>query len=285
MKILGVVILYNPDINKAISNIEKYAAGLSKLIVWNNTQGENIESLKPKFQENQFYEKMLFMGNKGNVGLVEPINIAITKAINEDYDGLLTMDQDTIWTDFNYYIDKISKFGIKGAIFTPSINNLQGDLSKEISIRDEPLINSGTIYSKESLLKIGLMNDVFFTEGLDNEYYFRALKNNIPVFIVSGAIILQNIEDINYYRFPIKIVACRFSAQRLYNITFAIRYIMREFSSDKSVQNYYKWWIRHHYGLKLIIKIVLFEKNKIKKLYMYFKGFIDANKANVIAYK
>lgn len=284
MNIIGVVFLYNPEIEKVISNISKYIDGLSKLIIWDNTPEENESVIRRCFINTPFYHKLIFWGNTGNIGLARPINEAIKFTIKEKYDALLTMDQDTIWTNFNYYISKIEKFGLNGHIFSPCINR-EFSSSEDLIKRKEPLINSGTIYSVEALKIVGQMNETFFTEGMDNEYYFRALYNGIDVFLVPKAVILQNIDDVHYYKFPIKIVACRFSPQRLYGITFGIRYIMREFPYDKKIQDYYKWWIRHHYGIKLLIKILFFEDNKLEKLYMYFKGYIDANNAKIMIIK
>lgn len=281
MNIVGVVFLYKPEIEKVISNISKYIDGLSKLIIWDNTPEEKEADIRRCFTNTSFYNKLVFMGNSGNIGLARPINEAIRITINEKYDALLTMDQDTIWTNFNYYISKIEEFGINNRIFTPCINKEFSSSSEDLIKRKEPLINSGTIYSIEALKSVGFMNEIFFTEGMDNEYYYRALYKGIDVFLVAKAVILQNVEDVHFYNFPIKIVTCRFSPQRLYGITFGIRYIMREFPYDKNIQNYYKWWIRHHYGIKLLFKILFFESNKLEKLYMYFKGIIDANRATI----
>jgi rhamnosyltransferase len=91
LKIAGVVILYHPS-EDVVSNIKTYYDWLDKIYVFDNTKGDSyvkgtLEGLS----------KIEFFQNGDNYGIAKNLNKAVRFAIKENFDWMLTMDQDTIF--------------------------------------------------------------------------------------------------------------------------------------------------------------------------------------------
>ena len=89
-KIAAVVILYNPELS-ILENIKSYIDQVEKLYVVDNSEASN-ESL---IQEIKSFSKIEYIPNKYNIGIAAALNIGARKAIEEGFDYLLTMDQDS----------------------------------------------------------------------------------------------------------------------------------------------------------------------------------------------
>lgn len=300
MNILAAVFLYNPDIEKAISNIERYVDGVSKLIVWNNTPNSNIDAYKGVFKDKPYEHKIIYAGGKGNMGMSKPINFAIKMAIDEEYDCLLTMDQDSVWQNFDYYISQIKRMDFLHNAFEPSINRRKSNTEIE-KIEFDRIINSGMIYGREALKAVGYMNEDFFVEGIDIEYGYRILINeDVKLFRLNNAILSQNVgedDEENMEELPLlarwlckiskkNMLKCKYSAIRLYGLSFSSAVISKEFpgyigeteSRIFSLSRILKY---------IIIPIMLYGSNKeskINRIKSYIKGWLDGNRAVVTSY-
>ncbi|MCL5027439.1 MAG: glycosyltransferase [Bacteroidetes bacterium] len=89
-KIAGVTVLYQPS-EEVILNILSYLNQIDLLYIIDNSEEINIEIID-RIRE---YDRIKILDNYGNVGIAAALNKAARKAIEDDYDFLLTMDQDT----------------------------------------------------------------------------------------------------------------------------------------------------------------------------------------------
>ena len=103
MKTLGIVIFYYPT-DEVWKNIASYIDLLDKLIIWNNTPGNQLDLHFPTWEE-----KIVLMGVGKNLGIGKALNKAILYAKENQYDYLLTMDQDShfVKKDFKLYLKAI----------------------------------------------------------------------------------------------------------------------------------------------------------------------------------
>lgn len=287
IKILGIVFFFNPDLDKAIPNIERYIDYLDKLIVWNNSPNSAFDAYTQAFEHKPYSNKLIFDGGRGNVGMSKPINNAIKKTIDDGYDCLLTMDQDSVWQDFACYIEEIGKRDFLHNAFYPSINFCRGDMDVQ-NIEFDFLINSGMVYGREALREVGLMNEHFFVEGIDTEYGFRIMVNKkVKLFRVNKALLKQNIgesDKINMVvlpswvkwlcnRFNKNIVRCKYDSARLYGIGFSKMVISREFpgyiGNTVKRQLSVKWFVKY-----CLVPILLYShpESKLKRITAYLSG-------------
>jgi rhamnosyltransferase len=276
MKILGIVFLYKPDEKQIIYKIDQYADKLMCLIIYNNTPNMNNEHYRMLFKNSSYFDKIIFMGGRGNDGLSIPINTAIKILLEKNYEYLLTMDQDSEWVNFEDFLnDIVDDDKPLCKIYRP---NLYSVISNKKYIKtNNNLFNSGTLYGRDALKRIGFMNEDFFVEGADIEYGVRAELENISILTVVDAKMKHNLEEIDNFHaviFGRNIPKCKYNKERLYGITFSNIVMAREFPRDvgrKFIKCLFK-----SYGLKtVIIPILLFERNKFSRLYYYFRGVMD----------
>ncbi len=175
INIAGVVILYNPDPQVTIENIRTYIGGVKKLYVYDNSEDKHplIETLLAQLGSSVSYH---FFGS--NEGISKRLNDAANEAIREGYDYLLTMDQDSSFTEgaLDQYlklvqenkIEHVAQFGVNSDPKHLKIS--------DIPVAMDSLITSGTIMDLSVFSKIGGFDENLFIDFVDVEYSLRCVN-------------------------------------------------------------------------------------------------------------
>ena len=102
MNIAGVVILYHPDMELLLANIQSYNTGLKQLYVYDNSDTKTLGIEEALLKLNPSIEYKYFNANEG---IAKRLNQAMDQASLNQYDYLLTMDQDSSFKagDFEKY--------------------------------------------------------------------------------------------------------------------------------------------------------------------------------------
>jgi rhamnosyltransferase len=173
MKIAAVVILYYPP-QDVLSNIKSYYNQVDKIYVFDNTDKETyIKEALIQLPKVEFYH------DYKNEGISKRLNSAAKLAIENNYNWLLTMDQDTCFSNeaiesyfkcFNDYPHKelVSMFG------TEYTNKKSLVLPKCQPEEAENLITSGMLLNLNLFTKIGLFDEKLFIDSVDHDYCIRA---------------------------------------------------------------------------------------------------------------
>jgi rhamnosyltransferase len=187
LKLAGVVIFYHPDKSKTIENIVSYANQLNKLYIFDNSEPSSIEVQKDLANLKIPFE---YITTGTNEGISKRLNEAADKAIQEGFDFLLTMDQDSSFDSgvFDQYLrlvddydkEKVAQFGVNCD-------------PKHIPISDIPfnadsLITSGTILNLAVFQKVGKFDEKLFIDFVDVEYSLRASYMGYQNIIFSNVI-------------------------------------------------------------------------------------------------
>lgn len=264
-KILATIIVYNPDLNLLLTNIKSFIDDIDLLLVWENS------TLPDKEKEiiKQISSSKIFFHNEGeNKGISYPLNYAWLFAQRNEFNYLLTMDQDSIWIGFNSYLNHCLNISKKEkAIFGPNL--LPTEKQHEICIPFDHVITSGCFIAIEILNKIGGYYTNFFVDGIDVELCYRARKNGYNIYQISECQLKQRFGDpqkINLFGF--KFTTNNYSAMRLYNILCNHIIIIRKYGMTKFLCRQ----IFYIYILKFSIKIILGEKDKWNKIKAIYKG-------------
>jgi rhamnosyltransferase len=188
MNIAGVVILYHPDIEQLSDNIQTYLNGLKQLYVYDNSESktpgleEALLKLHPSIQYHYF---------NANEGIAKRLNQAIAQATLNQYDFLLTMDQDSSFKngDFDKYKlsiqssgdSNVAQFGV----------NCQPDFTLP---KDEPeealtLITSGSILNVSLAKHVGPFNEDLFIDFVDAEFSYRVIQNGYINLMFSNIVL------------------------------------------------------------------------------------------------
>lgn len=188
MKIAGVVILYHPDIEQLSDNIQTYLNGLKQLYVYDNSESktpgieEALLKLHPSIQYHYF---------NANEGIANRLNQAIAQATLNQYDFLLTMDQDSSFKDGDFDKYKLSIQSSGDSNVVQFGVNCQPDFTLP---KDEPeealtLITSGSILNLSLTEHIGPFNEDLFIDFVDAEFSYRVIQNGYTNLMFSNILL------------------------------------------------------------------------------------------------
>jgi rhamnosyltransferase len=187
MNIAGVVILYHPDKSNTIENIASYANQLNKLYIFDNSEPSSIEVHKDLAHLKIPIE---YISTGTNEGISSRLNEAAHKAIQEGYDFLLTMDQDSSFEQgtFEQYLrlfdaydkEKVAQFGVNCDPKHIPIST--------IPFNADSLITSGTILNLSVFKHLGNFDEKLFIDFVDVEYSLRASYMGYQNIIFSNVI-------------------------------------------------------------------------------------------------
>ena len=188
MNIAGVVILYHPDMELLLANIQSYNTGLKQLYVYDNSDTKTLGIEEALLKLNPSIEYKYFNANEG---IAKRLNQAIEQASLNRYDFLLTMDQDSSFKagDFEKYKSLIqstaynhaAQFGV----------NCQPDFtqSKEQPEEALTLITSGSILNLSITKNIGSFKEDFFIDFVDAEFSYRVIQNGYINLMFSNIVL------------------------------------------------------------------------------------------------
>ena len=270
MKIAGVVVWYNPT-NEDIKNIDTYLNSLDKLYIVDNSNKSN----------NYNGSKVEYIFNNENIGIAAALNIAAKKAIKENYEWLLTMDQDTkmnneSFKEFEKIVNTMSTAKI--GIITPW-HETKLDTKKPQEKYTYPLevMTSGNFVNLSILKKLNYFDEKLFIDGVDIEYGLRLKKHGYKILQFNNVSIKHNLGNIEYHKFLGKTFMCtNHNYIRQYYMARNYRYI-RDLYLDLEPE-YCNILVKIKGN---IFKITMFEKDKFRKLKYMFKGIKDYKRKKI----
>lgn len=275
-RICCVVVLYNPDKN-VLTNISSYLRPIDKLYVVDNSEHKNDLLIKD-LKENK---KIKYIDNGGNKGIAHALNVGADEAIKDGYDLLLTMDQDSkasedMITLMLECINNLNKIEI-GIISPFHASKFHATSQESGCVEKKMVMTSGNLLSLNAYKKTGPFLEELFLDYVDNEYCLRLQKNGYVVVQASEAILHHNLGELSMHTLLGKNIYC-------YNYP-PIRYYYRTRNVIATNRAYeYIDYLYFKELLKDIIKIMLYEKNKMKKFQHIYFGIVDAIKGKMGKY-
>ncbi len=268
-KIAGVVVLFNPSTD-IYENINSYLDQVEVLFVIDNSETLQHSIIdKIKNQNNIIYKS-----NGKNLGIARALNIGASLAIEQHYDFLLMMDQDSILSSnmisesLQYFTSHpLEKIGVLYPYHVYRNYNTPKEKMeyKEIFVAD----TSGSLLNLEAYRQVGPFLDALFIDYVDFEYCLR-LKlngykiiqlNNVRLFQVLGNMVTRDL-------LALKVSITNHQPWRIY---YRVR--NRILVARKYFVHFPKWslWQMFYPGIELM-KIILFEHKKVAKCRMVVRG-------------
>lgn len=266
MKILIGIVLYNPNLIRLNENIDKIELqGYYPIFVNNGSKniGEIIKILRPHY---------IIINNDKNMGIATALNQILQNALDNNYDWVLTLDQDSVISDnlISIYLDVISgkerlgmvccKIKDRNAVILREENSSQNDNYLE------ECITSGSMVNVEAWRKVGGFDDAMFIDGVDFDFCMMLRKNGWHIFKTFKTFILH---EVGHSR-TIKILGKEYLS--LNHSTFRYFYIVR---------NCIYLGRKHHHilrSLRITVRtywtVIRFERQKYIKLKLMNKGFL-----------
>ena len=270
-KIAAVVVLYNP-MNNVVDNIHSYSSQVQKVIIVDNSDNELSNDIKNHF----LYENYIYIKNETNKGIGYSLNIAAEMSMNMGYEYLLTMDQDSRCSDG--MISKLAecfKTDKSVAICSPfhknKFNTKNPSETKFENVFD--VMTSGNLLSLSAYKIVGKFNEDYFIDYVDVEYCMRINLKELHIIRSNATLMEHNEGDIKEKKLFYKMLyPYNHSVTRFYYKTRNRLYLKKEFY--KLFPEYFnKREIKMYRNT--ILKAILFEKRKLRKLVMIYRGFID----------
>lgn len=207
---------------------------------------------------------LMIDNTNNNIGVAAALNLGLKKAIEEKFDWLLTMDQDSMFEHGALEELKKVAFTAKDNIAIVSPFHLTGKAKrKSIAVEEVRFtMTSGNLVRPG----LGFFEEKLFIDSVDNEYCLRLRKNGYKIIRVNQSVLNHELGTLkkNWLGFSTIV----HPASRRFYITRNLLYVMWK----------YPEFIL--FGLKELTKsfllIVLVEDDKINKLSAMIKGFRSA---------
>lgn len=275
MTLAAVVILYHPDQSSVIQNILTYAKHLQRMYVIDNTETPewNIEEAIKKISNSVYYSDGV------NEGIARRLNQATLYARNDGFTHLLTMDQDSSFSEsvFLNYINSVDAFLTQASVGMFTVNyqpNLIENTGEAIEVVSG--ITSGSIVNLNVVRQIGGYNEDLFIDLVDADICYRIYNEKIKIICFTYIILNHRLGEIIYGR-SLKTFTLTpriiHSPIRIYYIVRNVFYMLNRFqnlpqAARKDLMN----------TLWLLKNNILYNPNRRKVIYYAIKGYRDYRK-------
>lgn len=273
MKISAVVVLYNPDLS-VVENIQSYACYVDRIFAVDNSDSQSnsvINIIKS-------IPNLSFISLHGNYGIAKALNVGVANSLQQNYEWILTMDQDSCFSgnpidEYKKYIqnNRIShrKIGLLCPQYMHDRNrSRQHEQYKQRSI----VMQSANLVSADAFREIGLYNEDLFIDGVDYEYCFRLRKAGYDIIQCRDAQLQHAPAETRLLKIG-SFVLLRYgiaSPLRYYYQARNLLYIAKEFKSFRIIL----------ICICKLFKILLLFNDKANYLKMYFRGISDCLTTN-----
>jgi len=276
---IGLVTLYNPQVDSTISNILTYLPWLDHLILWDNSPADRhcIRSIAK--QLTSYQDKLILHPCSANEFIAPAINFAIQQAISTQDPFLLIMDQDSFWDNFHDFRIQIetlyAQYPNYGA-FCPKVDNVYRWISTMPIQPIRLFINSGSVIPTSILSQIN---------GADTRFPLDALDNDLSIRIQQAGfqpVCLTNFHLHHELGHPMRskilhLYSTNYNASRTYSIIRSYTLFLR--IHHKWLNKEEKISILKEYYFWKPIRILCMEPDKWNRFKAYFHGLFDGLKA------
>jgi rhamnosyltransferase len=270
-RLSAVVILYYPAIDKLLRNIRQFIDFVDKLIIWENTPAReriNYTTFLPEHKK-----KIICLGTGKNEGIAFALNRSIEWSVENRFTHILTMDQDSIWDNFDFFKHKILKFFIDPGIgiFAPVIYEQNKTSFPELTYVKN-VITSGAVYDLKMFKEIGGFREDFFIDAVDLEYCYWANRNGYKTVVLGDSFLKQKYGNVTEHRLFNKVyLPANYSPFRLFHIVRNHIFLWKEYPE---LSDFEKKRIIKVYIINRLKEVILFEKDKFAKVFSVLKGIL-----------
>ncbi len=279
-RIGAVLVTYHPG-NDVFINIVKLAEQVNELLIVDNGSPQDFwQSFAEQYPDVKFTK----ITNPKNLGIATAFNLGARALLASNCDFVMTFDQDsTLPPDYvkkvlEAYFEAKQKFGEIGVFGTYYRDENSGIVfpnhfkaSGEFVVV-ESTISSGNLIPAQTFQKIGFFRDDFFIDAVDTEFHLRAHRAGLPLvltrkLVLPHALGKQSMARVLWISFPLT----------------SHNYIRRYYMARNRTLTYqlyakhYPSWFRLELRMFLgdFLTMLIYEKDKFRKLQYTFKGIFD----------
>lgn len=267
MCVLVVIVTYYPKKDLLLRNLQAYIDEVDKVLIWENTP--EIERYKYRFIND---DKVEYHGDGVN-SISHGLNYAWNYARENGYDYLLTMDQDSVFKNFDVFLTTTIEFQsqsicLVGPMISRTSESAPSSVITEIGANAH-LITSGLVIPVSLLNEINGFCEDFKIEAVDVDLCVRVRNSDYKLFQNSNGVLVQRFgAPYEKKLFWKTYIGSNYNEKRLYEI-FRNHIIIYRRYKNNAVKGFVISYFRN-----FVPRIILWEDNKITKLWAIFKGII-----------
>jgi len=284
MRICAGITLFNPEIERLSDNVSAILPQVEKLYLVDNASA-NTRDYKLSLVGNG---KVEIIENEENLGIATALNQMCQKALKDNFDFIITLDQDSVLE--GDIVEKFIPFTDMEdvALITPKFDDEnEPDFITSESAEDFEFVTrcntSGSFVRLTAYNEVGGFDDKMFIDCVDFDFCTTLIEHGFRILRNNNAVIHHRLGEAKEVKFFIPIgrllgnkklqksfFTYNHSPLRTYYYARNIHYYMYKHKDniDLKIEKrvYFKWVV-----LKLF-----FEKEKFKKLKAIIKGKKDA---------
>lgn len=270
MKLAAVVVFYHPN-DENIENIKNYERFVDKFYIVDNSS-DDINYYKSN-------KKVEYIKYGDNKGIATALNEGARRAIEDGYQWLLTMDQDSkitgnIIKQMEQYLMKHAdeKIGLVSPYHDIHSDEIVLDVEAEEMVE---VMTSGNIISLKAYQDVGGFKDWLFIDCVDTDYCMNLNMHGYKVLRLNRVRMEHHLGNLEVHSLFGKKYPCyNHGPIRRYYIVRNNLYIRQMYGNV--YPDYCAYLIRVQRGQ--VKRIIAFETQKVQKLKMMYQGYKDFKK-------
>jgi rhamnosyltransferase len=264
-KIIAVIVSYN-DGKSILENISTLMSQVDHILVFDNDSDDKTIKILEEIDSNKV-EIIYFNGNKG---IAAALNAGVKVALENNYDYILTMDQDSIANqDMVKYLEKCLTSDDLIMVAGPSFknNNVQKDFAYKNS-----LITSGNLVKAKVFIDICNYDEYMFIDSVDFDFSLKIINAGYSLVQSNRAILNHKLgEKIEYNLLGIKYTYTKHSSLRRYYMFRNHLILIKKYFFTNTIFIIKKSILELIY----VIEILIFDKYKLSNIKAIFTGIKD----------
>ena len=265
------IILYNPNIERLQNNLNTIISEADSILFIDNAS-KNIADIQVLAEKNSIN----LISNSENLGLPRAFNTMIKYANEHKYGNLLLLDQDSICERnlIGAYKEHVSENYV---CLTPRIVHRLKEYeekygTKTFSAENDVVnesINSGTLINLNVLPSDVRFNEKLFVDCVDFDFFIQLRKKKLKILRVNSTSLFCDLGNLKvHYLFRKAFFTNNYSTFRLEKqardrVVFIFTHITNGLAREVLC-----------HSILCYLMILLFEKQKISKLFAVSKGFV-----------
>jgi len=266
----GVVVLYQPK-EEVLENILSYHPSLFEVIIVDNSEEKNLSLITAL----KALPRVRYVDNHGNQGIAAALNAGITMLLKTHAQWVLTMDQDSKATPemLDQMIAYITSHPIGQVGIVAPFHSVAGKKPTSPEQYEEiaSTMTSGNLLQVAAYKAVGPFEEKLFMDYVDHEYCLRLQEAGYKIIQVNQAILVHQLgafQEISVAGHTVGYT--NHNHLRRYYMTRNRLYVMNRYKNATAFikREQREFWLE-------LRKIILFEKDKYRKVASILKGYWD----------
>lgn len=270
--VVAGIVTYNPELNRLKENIEHIISQVGEIIIFDNgsTNSNEIEGVAQSYKNRVVVEK-----STKNRGIAYALNRLCEWSIKNKYEYMITLDQDSVCPA--YMIDTLMGCMTENvAVTAPNIvyrHNEAFALHKTGMEDVDWVITSASLTKLKAWNKVGGFDEALFIDGVDRDFCIRLRRAGYRIIKSYDSELIHELGKLKCRKICGRtIYVTNHSPLRKYYMTRNVIYLDRKLKENRRFSSIGK----------NLIKTILYEDNKIKKIEAICDGIKDGMKMRSI---